>query len=84
MTNEPLRVIEPQLLDLPDRYGRIIKPGDRVKLTRHHPRTGEIGTYKGVERINATGKWASLVRFEESVDGCYVTKANQWERYDDQ
>jgi hypothetical protein len=65
---------------LPDLRNRLIKPGDRVRMCAPHPRQGEVGTYMGVERIQASGTWASLIRFEEGVDGCYVTKSDQWEK----
>ena len=67
-------------MTLRDRRNAKVEVGDRVMLCRPHPRAGEIGTYAGIERINATGKWGSLVRFEDGSDGCYVLNADFWEK----
>jgi hypothetical protein len=68
------------LIPVPDCRGTMIRPGERVLLLSGHPHAGRVGTYKGVEHLAAIDGWGCLVRFENDDDGCYVTKANQWER----
>lgn len=79
MSKEMLQADKRNEIDIPDRYGLRIRPGDRVGLHGSHPHAGRIGTYKGVEYLQVPGKFAALVRFDDG-QGCYVFHARDWIR----
>lgn len=67
------------LIDLPDRYRRTIRPGDSVRIIDGaHPHYGRAGVYRGVN-VLAGGLTGVKIDFDDG-GGCYIFKAHQWEQ----